>query len=286
MLSFLGMDWESSMYLGLSFFMFVGAKYVNEWMTPYDDNVELRDRKNTAVAISMAGYLIGVGIILLGALLGPKRDLISDLYGFLGYGFLGIVALNYSRIINDKIIFRRFCNVKELVEDRNIGAGFIEFGSYVASALVIAGAIHGEGGDVSTSFAFYLTSQAALIIFAFIYNKLTPFNLYDEIERDNAAVGIAFGGTLIALGIILLKGISGNFIGWTYNFINFSFSVLFSLISLPLLRFLTDKVIIPQIDLNKAIALERNIAISIIEVIIAIVFATLIFFTIDFHINL
>lgn len=285
MASFQGMDWESLIYLAFSFFLFISSKYIYEWITPYDDHLEIGERKNVAVGISMAGYLIGVGTVILGALMGPRTDLISDLYLFLGYSFLGIILLNLARIINDRYLLRHFCNIKELVEDQNFGAGFIEFGSYVASGLIVAGAIHGKGGGVGTALAFYLLSQLSLISFGYVYNKLTPFDLHGEIERDNAAVGIAFGGSLIALGIILLKGTSGDFVSWSYNFMNFSFSLIFSLISLPLLRYLVDKALIPRIRLNEALAKDRNVAVGIIEITVAIVFATIIFFTIDFHIS-
>ena len=45
--------------------------------------------------------------------------------------------------------------------------------------------------------------QAALILFALIYDWVTPFNIVDEIQKGNAAAGLMLGGTLVTLGIIL-----------------------------------------------------------------------------------
>tara|TARA_B100001094_G_scaffold294158_1_gene314573 strand:+ start:332 stop:1192 length:861 start_codon:yes stop_codon:yes gene_type:complete len=273
-------------FLGLSVILFIVAKYTKDFLTPYNDTEELGKKQNTAVGISFSGYLFAVIIVLLGALLGPSRGLFADISNFVGYAILGIALLNLSRIINDKILLRKFCNIKELIDDQNAGAGCIEFGSYLASGLVVAGSIHGQGGGVHTALAFFALSQAVLIIFAFLYNLITPFDLHDEIEHDNVAAGVAFGGTLVALGIILLKGVVGDFISWQYNLTNFAISVASSMIFLPIIRILLDKILIPKINLSLEIAKKNNLAIGILEMTVAISFAVILYFSIDFDIPL
>ena len=271
-------------FLTLSVFLFIISKYIKDILTPYKLRRQLDDKQNIAVAISLAGYLTAVVIVLLGAFLSPSKNLLDDTLEFIQYAILGIVLLNLSRIINDKLLLRKFCNVKELVDDQNAGAGAVEFGSYIASGLVIAGAINGQGGGLHTALTFFVLSQAALIVFAFLYNLITPFNVHDEIEKDNIAAGVAFGGTLVALGIILLKGTVGDFMSWQYNLTNFFVSVISSLIFFPVIRILLDKLLIPKIDLNHAIAQNKNLAIGILEMTVAISFAVIIYFSIDFDI--
>ena len=273
-------------FLTLSIFLFIISKYIKDILTPYKLRKQLDDKQNVAVAISLAGYLMAVVIVLLGAFLSPSKNLIDDILEFIQYAILGIALLNLSRIINDKFLLRKFCNVKELVDDQNAGAGAVEFGSYIASGLVIAGSIHGQGGGLHTALAFFVLSQVALIVFAFLYNFITPFDVHDEIEKDNIAAGVAFGGTLVALGIILLKGTVGDFISWQYNLTNFLVSVISSLIFFPVIRVLLDKLLIPKIDLNHAIAKDKNLAIGILEMTVAISFAVIIYFSIDFDLYL
>ena len=273
-------------FLGLSIILFIAAKYTKDFLTPYNDTEELGKKQNTAVGISFSGYLFAVIIVILGAMLGPSTSLLTDISGFIGYTLLGIALLNLSRIINDKLLLRKFCNIKELIDDRNAGAGCIEFGSYLASGLVVAGSIHGQGGGVHTALAFFILSQIALIAFGFLYNLITPFDLHDEIEKDNVAAGVAFGGTLVALGIILLKGVVGNFISWQYNLINFAVSVVSSLIFLPIIRILLDKILIPKIDLSREVAKNNNLAVGILEMTVAISFAVILYFSIDFDIKI
>ncbi len=282
-MSSLGQDViQGILFLALSIVLFGLSKIAKDILTPYRINDQLKEA-NLAASVSLSGYLFATIIVILGALLGPSHGLLKDIAGFVGYAFLGIVLLNVSRMVNDRLILRKFSNVKEIIEDRNVGTGAVEFGSYIASGLVVAGAIHGTGGGIDTALTFFVLSQLALILFVRIYDRITSFDVHDEIEKDNVAAGIAFGGTLIALGIILFKGSVGDFISWQYNLLNFFISAGTGVILLPLLRWVVDKLLLPKIDLNQAIGKERNLAIAWFEMTVAISFATILFFSIDFN---
>lgn len=274
------------LFLFLSLLLFLVSKIVKDFLTPYSLDEELREHNNIAASLSLCGYFFATIIVLLGAMLGPPTTLASDLLCFTGYALLGIVLLNISRVINDRFILYQFSNVKEIVTDQNAGTGAVEFGSYVASGLVVAGSIHGEGGGIHTALAFFVLSQLVLVLFSKVYNLFIPFDVHAEIERDNVAAGVAFGGTLVALGIILLKGAMGDFISWQYNLTDFCLSITGGIILLPLLRMFLDKVLLPGTDLNQEIADEQNLALGLLEMTVAVLFAVCIFFTIDFHINL
>ena len=276
---------QGLVFLGLSFVLFFASKVAKDYLTPYEINTQLR-KANVAVSVSLMGYLFATIIVLLGAFLGPSRNLLDDVYGFVGYAVLGIALLNVSRVVNDKLLLRKFCNIKELIDDQNVAAGAVEFGSYIASGLVVAGAIHGEGGGIHTALVFFVLSQAVLILFTFLYDLITPFNVHDEIEKDNVAAGVAFGGTLAALGIILFKGSVGDFISWKYNLINFAVSAGTSFLFLPIIRIVLDKILLPRTDLNHAISRDRNVAIGLLEMTIAVSFAVILFFAIDFNIGI
>lgn len=268
-------------YLAIGLVLFVMAKYLKFFLTPYNDLEELTVKKNVAVAISMAGYLVAVIIVLLGAKLGPATNVVSDLVEYALYGALGILLLNGSNWFNDKIILRKFSNTKELVQDQNIGLGFVEFGCYVASGLVIAGAVNGQGGGIVTTIAFFAMAQIALLFFALLYDWVVKYDLHAELEEDNIAVGVAFGGTAIALGIILLNGIAGDFTSWAYDITSFVVYALVGFLLLPLMRIVVDVVLIRGVDLSKAIARDKNVAAAVIEMVVAVSVALLIVLSID-----
>jgi uncharacterized membrane protein YjfL (UPF0719 family) len=162
----------------LYLFIMLLSKTINDAVTPYKVDDELTERDNTALATSICGYLGATTIIYIGAFLGPSEGILQDLLSVGGYSVFGIVLLNISRLINDRFILYRFSNVKEIIEDRNVGTGAVQFGSYIASGLIIAGAIHGDGGGIITALVFFILGQAALIIFTWIYNLITPFDIH------------------------------------------------------------------------------------------------------------
>ena len=256
--------------------------WVSKWaanrLTPYDINLEISEKHNRAVAISLSGYLIAVTVIFISALIGPSRGIVNDLIFVGSYAVLGIILLNISRLINDKLILHKFQNKTELVDDQNEGTGAVVAGSFIASGLVVAGAIHGEGGGMGTAIAFFVAGQLALILFSKVYNLITPYDIHDEIEKDNVAAGVAFGGTLIALGVILMNGASGDFISWSENLSRFGLISGSAFIVLPLFRYIMDKFLIPHYDLNHEIHHDRNISAGILEFVMVICFASIVFF--------
>ncbi|MEQ8768785.1 MAG: DUF350 domain-containing protein [Planctomycetota bacterium] len=264
------MEWlqdalASAAYVGVAAAIFVIAKLVNDWTTPYRIDHELMEKDNPALGVSILGYLLGVGLVLGGVLMGPSRGLGQDLIDIAMYGLLGVVLLNLSRVLNDRLILGRFSNVKEIIEDRNVGTGAVQAGSYIASGLVVAGAVSGQGGGVVTALAFFGLGQACLVIFGLLYERLVPYDLHKEIEADNVAAGVAFGGALLALGIILAKAAGGNFFSWGENLTRFGFTVLVGLILLPLGRFFLEWVLFRSSNLAKEIAEDRNINAGFIE---------------------
>jgi len=262
----------------LFFTLFVMGKWVDNWVTPHEVDRELTRRDNPALAISTAGYYLGITIIFIGATLGPSFGLEMDLLLVGGYTTGGIGLLLLSRIINDKLILRGFSTQRELIEDRNPGTGVVLFGSYVASALIVAGSIHGQGGGPHTALAFYALGQVALVAFTWIYNFLTPYSLLGEIERDNFAAGIGFAGALIAIGIIIMRAVSGDFAGWAVNLQSLGLNILIVFVYLVGLRVFFDKIVIPEDDLNFEIVRDQNVGAGLLEFTVSVGFAAVLFF--------
>jgi uncharacterized membrane protein YjfL (UPF0719 family) len=262
----------------LFFVLFVLGKWVDNRVTSHEVDRELTRRDNPALAISTAGYYLGIAIIFIGATLGPSYGLEMDLLLVGGYTTGGIGLLLLSRTINDKLILRGFSTQRELIEDRNPGTGVVLFGSYVASALIVAGSIHGQGGGPHTALAFYALGQVALIVFTWIYNLLTPYSLLDEIEADNFAAGIGFAGALIAIGIIIMRAVSGDFDSWAVNLQSLGLNILIVFVYLIGLRVFFDKIVIPEDDLNFEIVRDRNVGAGLLEFTVSVGFAAVLFF--------
>ncbi len=231
--------------------LFVIGKWIYDKLHPrFVLRDELLEKDNLALALAVAGYYFGLIIALGGMLEGPSQGLLEDLIDIGFYGLLAIVLLNFSSWINDKIILAKFSNQKEIIDDQNAGTGIIEAGNHLAVGLIVAGAISGQGGDLMTALAFWIIGQTILILGSVLYNLITPFDIHDEIERDNVAVGVAFAGVLVALGNVIRQAIAGDFFSWQENLTELAAFAAFGLILLPVVRWVTDKILLPGASLT------------------------------------
>lgn len=266
--------------LALFILLFLVAKMLKQWLTPYSIQQELTGDDNLAQAASMAGYYGGFAILFIGAYLGPGVNWWQDLLVVAGYTLMGLLLLNLSRGLNDRFILHGLSLVHALRDQHNTAAGVILGANYLASALIVAGAIHGEGGGPVTALVFYALAQLALTVFGWVYEKLTPYVIQTEIEQDNLAAGLGFGGNLIALGLVITAAINGDFVSWGHNLGVLALSILGVFIYLLLVRLFFDKVVISQGDLNEEIAKDKNTGAGLLEATMAISFATILFFMI------
>ncbi|MBQ4812813.1 DUF350 domain-containing protein [Pseudoalteromonas luteoviolacea] len=251
-------------FVGLLLVIMFIAKWLYNFTTPYDTFNEILIKKNAALATSVAGYIVAVAIIFCAVLTGPSGGLVNDLIAVAGCSVAGMVMLLVSRIINDKLILHTFCNRSQLIEKQNISTGVVQASSYIASALLIGASLHGNGGW-TTAIVFYGLGQIALILFARIYDLLTSYNLMTELESGNRAVAATFSATLIALGMVLLHALVGEFESWDASITLFIQDAVIGFVILPLARLFIDKVMFPTICIDKAVGEEHNMSVALVE---------------------
>lgn len=228
---------------------------------------ELVEKDNLAFAVAHTGYFIGLMFAIGAAIIGPSHGLVQDLTDIFSYGAMGIVLLNLSIIINDKLILRKFSVRKEIIVDQNVGTGVVEGASAVATGLVIWGALSGVGGGYDTAIVFWVIGQIMLVFVSFVYNMITPYDIHEHIEKDNVAVGIGFAGALISIGILLRFALIPDFVSWEESIINTGIDALIGIVFLPVARFIADKILLPGRNLTDEIVNQEkpNIGVAIIE---------------------
>ncbi len=250
------------------YILFFLGKWINDLLhKEYNLTYELVERDNPALCLAMAGYYLGLVLAIGGTVVGPSGGLINDILDLVIYGILSIILLNLSWYMCDKLILYQFKISDELIRDQNPGTGAVSFGVSVASGLVIFGSVAGEGGSIWSAAAFWLVGQLMLICAAWVYKWMVPFDLHAEIEKDNIAAGVSFGGALIAVGIVVGLSAKINFYSWTEDLPRFVVIALISLVLLPGVRFLTDKVLLPTVKLTDEIAMQEvpNVGAAYIE---------------------
>ena len=284
-------------YVALGLIVLALAKFARDVVTRHGIDEEIIEKRNLAVALRLSGYLLGVILVFLGAIHQPFNQAVTisgmgfsqifwlDVLRVFLYSLAGIVALNLVRILMDRLVLFKLNVEQEIIGEQNVGTGAAEFGINVAAGLVIGGAISGGGGgseitQAYTALAFSVLGLVALILFALFYELTTSFDVHDEIDHGNIAVGIAMGGNLIAIGLVTLKALFGDFLGWQQSIIEFIIFAVIGFVLLYVLRLVVDLILLPRTKVSNELAAGRNIGVAFLESTVVISSALVLFFAI------
>ena len=251
-------------YLASAFILFFIGKLVYQVFHPgIKVNYQLVEEDNFAFSISYVGYYIGLLLAIGSAVIGESAGHLElDLLDIAVYGGLAILLLNLSIIINDKVIFRKFDLKHEIINDKNIGTGIVQGANSVATGLIILGAIHGEGygdgGPIITVLIYWVLGQGIMFLVSLVYNAITPYDIHDHIEKKNAAVALGYAGALIAVANLIRFALMHDFEDWATTLEDVAFDTGIGLILLPVVRFLTDKILLPGQKLTDEIVNQEH----------------------------
>ena len=259
---------SAAIFIIVFFIFFLIGKVINDLLhREYKLNFELVEKDNAALALAVVGYYFGLVLAIGGTIAGPSAGLVEDLYDLVIYGILSIILLNISWFLCDKLILYKFRVSEELIRDHNQGTGVVSAGISVASGFIIYGAVSGEGGSIWTVLVFWALGQVLLILAGLVYERITPYNIHEQIEKDNVAAGVSFAGALVSIGVIIGLAGEGDFTAWSIDLpVYIGFAVL-GLILLPIIRLLTDKVLLPTVKLSDEISAQEkpNVGAAYIE---------------------
>ncbi len=278
-------------YVGMGILLLAFARLVQDFVTPYKIQEQLRTHDNVALALSIAGYYLGIIIVFVGAVYQPFTSSVDSNLGFtteywedvievLVTTVIGIIILNVARIIVDKLVLYKFSTEKEIVEDHNAGTGAVEAAVYVAVGIVIAGSVAGVGGGPETSFAFLGLGLLTLILYTLFYEFTTSYDVHDEIERDNVAVGVALAGNLIAISIVVFKAVFGDFTTWEEGIAGFLTFAVIGTALLFVVRMLIDLILFPKVSMAEELTVDRNLGLALIETSVLVSASLILYFAI------
>lgn len=219
---------------------------------------ELTARDNVAFAIVLGGYYFGILIVLGAPLSGSSRgSLLGDVTSVALWGLLAILLLNLSSLVSRRLLCGRLDLTREVLERRNMAAGTVLAGSYVANALLVLGALSDEGG-LAAACVFWLYAQALLEVAVFAFMRGVHYQTAELIARDNRAVGFMVAGVLVGMGNVLRMSIAGQFEGWGPGFMTSTVYAVAGLALLFAVHWLTDWVLLPGVTIREEV-LEQSI---------------------------
>jgi uncharacterized membrane protein YjfL (UPF0719 family) len=237
-------------------FLFVG-KILADLLTRYNDDAEVREKANLALALRRAGMYIGLAAGLAGSLLNPGEAFVSDLRAFAIDGALVVGILLLAQILNEKVMLRTL-KTHEAVRNGNVAVGAVEFGQFVATGLIFGGSFSGEG-NIQSAIVFAALGQLALLLVFAIEARLSPWSVREEIGGGNLAAGVMLGSRLLAIGIILRNSVAGDSTTLGNDVLSFASYLVFGIVTLWVTTWVADLLFLPKTRVKDAIA-SRNVA--------------------------
>jgi len=269
---------QGLMYVILGVFFIWLVKKVDDWRTrEFDDDVEI-DNGNVAVGLRRAGLYLGIAIALSGAMKGTSSGFFPDLFQLMIDGLIITGFMFSSRFVNEYMMLGKINNDQECVKiiitpegkkiTGNSAVGMVEAGMSIATGFILNGSISGIGGSfiegIASAGLFFILGQMALLLFGFLYELTTSFNVRNEIQNNNLAAGIGLGGTLMAFGIILMASLSGPFTGWAHDILSFCLYTVYGIIMLLVFKTVIGRLLLPTTSIATEIKEDRNVAAMIV----------------------
>lgn len=231
-------------------------------------NLELFVKDNPAVAIALVGYYFGI-VIALGGVLDKTLSILPEkLLNLASYGCLVILLMLAGAWVGDRLILKHFDCDREIIQERNIGAAFVEAGNHIANGLILNASLGGEGGNLLVGFACWLIGLGVLVLASAVYPRFAKYNVFREIEkRNNPAAGIACAGLLVATGNIVRIAFAPEFQDWVSSFRVYGLNLLFCLALLVAIRWLADLILVPGVKIYDEIVNQEvpNLGAGLIE---------------------
>ncbi|XWK87725.1 MAG: DUF350 domain-containing protein [Phormidium sp.] len=231
-------------------------------------NLELFVKDNPAVAISLVGYYLGIVIALGGVLAQPATSWQQKIFNLASYGATVILFMLAGAWIGDRLILRKCDTAREVLEERNIGAAFVEAGNHIANGLILNAALAGESGGWLVGLVCWLIGLGVLVVVSVIYPRVTTYDVFGEIQRrNNPAAGVALSGLLIGTGNIVRVAFTPEFQNWFTSFTQYGLILLFCLGSLVVIRWLADLILVPGVKISDEIVNQEipNVGAGLIE---------------------
>ncbi len=237
-------------------------------------NLQLFVRDNSAVAIALVGFYMGIAIALSGALTRTSNSWQDTLTNLASYGTFSILLMLAGAWICDRAILRRCDCAREIREEQNFGAASLEAGCHIGNGMILSSALGGEGGNIFVGLVCWLLGLGVLVLVSIIYPRIAAYDVYGEIaKRNNPAAGIAFAGAIVAVANVIRNAFIPEFENWTISFSLYGLALVGGLILLTAIRWLADLILVSGVKISDEIAKQEtpNLGVGFIEAFIYIV---------------
>ncbi|PKN19786.1 MAG: hypothetical protein CVU71_05275 [Deltaproteobacteria bacterium HGW-Deltaproteobacteria-6] len=244
-------------------FLFLSKK-IADAITRFDDDAQISQNENLAIALRRFGIFVGICIALQALNIGASTY--RDIGLFAIYALIVVLIFFAAHFINDFIIIPSACN-NELVKAGNVPTGLIEAGAFIATGILVNGAFSGEEGGILSAAAFFFLGQVVMIAAIYIHEKIYRFHVTRCVQDNNLSAGVAVAGLLVAYSIILRASIAGDFTGWVPSLTAFAVSAVTGMIALIIFERIAALIFLPKTSIGDAIRDGNTAAVVLVQAI-------------------
>ncbi len=292
MLSYLGLSDFILVVMALNLVvgaaLLVSVRFLMGLATNVNSLEELSQRDNPAFGITMAGAILGVGIIGTGVISGdPAATLGHEALLLVCYSAGGLAAILVSRQIFDRISLPHL-PLRAAVRSGNIAAALTDAGNAVATAIIVRSVINWVVGSeaivAAIAFFGFIVSQVILSLVSYYriqaYNRAHDASFQTALKEGNAALAVRFAG--FQIGAALAIGSALNLVPYDPAtplpaLMSWLAACGIVLVLLFALSWASARLLLGKIDLREEVDRQANVAIAVTQaaLVIAIGFAFL-----------
>lgn len=199
-------------------------------------------------------------------------DLQHDVVWAASFGALGLLLLELTGVAGVRLLMRQ--RLAESLDRGNVAAGVATAAHYVATGIITSRAAAGSDlRGLSLSMAFFLLAQLTHQIIVTLYRALTTYDDAEQIEGENLAAAISYGGISIAVATIIARALEGEFAGWIPALTGFGMLVATALALYPIRQVIVQGLLLgskPTFrggDLDESVGRDRNVAAAALEAV-------------------
>ncbi len=197
-------------------------------------------------------------------------ELASDAQWTFAYGVTSLVLLFASGEIGVRLLLHG--RLDREIKSGNVAAGVAAGALWIASGIVAASSIAGEGvHELALGVGFFLLATVALHLLTSAFRALTTYDDAEQIAGENLAAAISFGGAAIAFALFVARATSGEFTTWHESLVGFARSLAFCLALYPVRQLVVQTFVLGAPlsarggRIDAAIARERDVTVASLE---------------------